>query len=318
MKNFSPIFIGGCDRSGTTLLGAMLGAHSRAITTPESQFKTEIFSESASNNYSEKMFPLLNALYKHWRFRVWDFVLTEDELNSAAEMSNVRDLMLWLVKTYALRHGQENTDIWVDHTPQNMRTVNTLLHCFPNARFIHIIRDGRAVTNSIIPLMWGPNNVVQAASWWSYHLGFGLAAETFLDRTQIMRVKYEDLVLDPLSTLNIICQFMGVEFERQMLSGGGFKIPEFSKDWHPHAEGEPLSTRVDAWKEALTSRQIEMFEAETADLLDMLGYEKVCGINARESTFWERKKGLFHGYIRRIQNTFRFFRWKRKHLHLSR
>ena len=72
----------------------------------------------------------------------------------------------WIVKKYGKHVGKPDPRIWVDHTPQNLIHAKLLVDLFPDARMIHIVRDGRAVANSLMRVDRGPNNIEDAANFW--------------------------------------------------------------------------------------------------------------------------------------------------------
>jgi hypothetical protein len=140
------------------------------------------------------------------------------------------------------------------------------------ARFIHLVRDGRGVAASVIPLDWGPNTVQRAAHWWTERICYGLAAEGYL-QDRALRVSFEDIVTTPEGTLRELCSFLEIPYESAMLEASGFDVPAFTRAQH-HLVGEaPDPSRAVAWKSHLTTRQVEMFEALTGDLLVALGYD---------------------------------------------
>ena len=168
-----PVFIGGCHRSGTTLLGALLGAHPRCLTTPESQFKTDALEGAGvPENHQE----LLNFVHRAKQMRS----LSRWELDPATldvgAVTRFADLLLDFVRAYGETVNKTSFDVWIDHTPKNIWHLCLLLSEFPDAKAIHIIRDGRAVAASVMPLDWGPNTIVASAHWWVHHVAFGLAA----------------------------------------------------------------------------------------------------------------------------------------------
>jgi hypothetical protein len=65
------IVIGGCPRSGTTLLGNALGAAERAIVTPEAQFASEALAAVASGRVAATPRDIIGFIAGHWRFRIW-------------------------------------------------------------------------------------------------------------------------------------------------------------------------------------------------------------------------------------------------------
>lgn len=148
-----PVFIGGCERSGTTLLGSMLGGHNDCLCVPEMQFKFNILRLTASGDQnSVDTVNILRRLSDRSRFRIWEL----DVASVTHKRLSCRELIEWIVTAYSQKVGKPAPAVWVDHTPANIRYAWTLLHLFPDAKMIHIIRDGRAVAASILPLDWGP------------------------------------------------------------------------------------------------------------------------------------------------------------------
>lgn len=301
VKRLMPIFVGGCSRSGTTLLGAMLGSHSKCLCTPESQFKSDILGDIQDNAGidAEQIF---NKIEGSWRYTIWDLERESVELEGN---DSYADLIMSIVKTYGKKVGKPDADIWVDHTPENIKYVASLSEIFTNARYIHLVRDGRAVASSIMSLDWGPNSVFMAAHWWASELAAGLAAESFLDKDRIMRVRYEDLVLRTEETLTKVCQFIEVEYQHEMVKAQGFNVPEYTKNQHSLIGDRPDSGRVDDWLKKLSSREIEIFESVTGELLRYLGYEPRFGAAAREITGLEKVLTMLTEVKEYILNRFR-------------
>lgn len=298
------IFIGGCERSGTTLLGAMLGAHNDSICTPESQFKIRAIQTLGWDGVNASLPSALNAIRDHWRFQVWN--LDTGPIPQGRPAESYANLLYWLVGQYSQRLGKMTATTWVDHTPHNVRFATTLGQIFPDLKLIHIVRDGRAVANSIIPLDWGPNTVIKAAPWWVEKVAYGLAVETIWTENRIARVKYEDLVQSPERTLRQLCAFVGIDYQPQMVQATGFQRPTYTKSQHTLIGEGPDPSRVAAWKEKLSPRQIECFEYLTRELLRYLGYPLLFNLRTRRPTrlerfsaeVWEIVKGKFINGLR--------------------
>ncbi len=171
-----PIFVGGCERSGTTLLGAMLGAHPACLCIPEMPFKLNILRQWDWDGDRPEARLVSRWLSRNWRFRIWGLDLGQEQW--PADRPGYRQTVEFLVAAYGRRVGKPGPQVWVDHTPANVRAACTLFQHFPDARMVHIVRDGRAVANSIMRLEWGPNEVESAAHFWTESLAWGLAAET--------------------------------------------------------------------------------------------------------------------------------------------
>jgi len=295
-----PIFILGCDRSGTTLLGAMLGSHRDHVCVPECQFVVEVFRSLRVSQDGFDPTRALKVTRRNWRFGFWKL----DPYMSPAVQQKIGGsysrFIEWLVREYAKTKGKERCGVWVDHTPTNFRYAATLRSLFPDARFIHIVRDGRGVAASIMPLDWGPNTIMQAAHWWTERLAFGLAAESCFGPGSISRVHYEDLIRRPKETLRTLSAELGIEFTEAMIEGKGFQVPRYSKNQHELVGSRPVAARADAWKNSLTRRQIAIFEAITADLLAYLGYKLVYGLSAAPPTASEEMKANQRDFWRRM------------------
>jgi hypothetical protein len=285
------IFIGGCSRSGTTLLGAMLGANPDTICVPESHFKIDVLRKLWPHHEAIDVGHVLGRLVKHWRFKIWGLDATPADLRPLVDGTRYGDLLHAMVAAYAQTENKPTATTWLDHTPENVSYANSLLTLYPDARFIHIVRDGRAVAASILPLDWGPNSVIKAARWWMRMVSFGLAAESVLSPEQIIRVRYEDLVLHPEETLQTLCQFLGIDYLPQMLDATGFRPPRYTNQQHTLIGRSANSAAINRWQERLSPRDIEIFENLTRDFLVNLGYDPLYGLQAKPPNFLEIQSG---------------------------
>ena len=303
------IFIGGCSRSGTTLLGAMLGVASQVICTPESHFKIDVLRSPARQGERVDLRQAMALIQRHWRFKIWAY----DVDATAVPYDQLRDsyacLLNYLAGGYARFLGKPQAAIWVDHTPENVSYAHTLRQLFPQAKFIHIVRDGRGVAASILPLDWGPNSIEKAARWWLRMVSFGLSAETAYGPENVIRVRYEDLVTQPESTLQQLCAFLEVEYQPEMVLASGFKPPRYTRRQHTFIGRRPDPAVAHRWRDKLSPRDTEIFEYLTRDFLNHLGYELLYGFEAQAPSFWELQKGkvaeLFRG---EIVNKFKWLR----------
>jgi len=295
-------FIGGYSRSGTTLLGAMIGAHTQCICTPESQFKIDVLrhfrgkkKEAVNIETARKM------IQDHPRYRVlWGDVADSDALIG---ISSYEELILWFVRKYAEKEGKPHPAFWVDHSPTNIKHAKILLELFPKSKFIHIIRDGRAVAASIMPLDWGPNTIDRTACSWKSRVSHYLSVESSLKNDQMLRVRYEHLIRSPESTLRDICSFLDIEYQPQMIRGSGFKVPRYQDKQHSLIGKEPDKKRINAWEKSLTPRQIEIFESIAGELLVSLGYALQYEGRAKKMGIFEKiAAGIRELYSEKIIN----------------
>jgi len=269
-----PIFVGGSPRSGTTLLGAMLGAHDRVVCLPESPFIGRLARvqrcQRADPRAAEEVHRAMRADFK---FAFWS--LSPADLSACAKVTGTgyQELIDAYAGCFALRNGRPDATSWVDHSPTNLMYSARLYAEFPQARFIHLVRDGRAVCASWMPLNWGPNTIIPAAQTWAIHVGHGLAAEAALPPAAVRRVTYEQLITEPEKVLELLCEWLGVPYQATMVTGSGLEVPIYTRNQHALI-GRPVdSRRIDDWRTKLTAREIELFEYVTGDLLMNLGYE---------------------------------------------
>ena len=299
-----PIFIGGCERSGTTLLGAMLGGHPDYLCIPEMLFKFDIPRLSGNGLYSKvDKADIVRKFAKRSRFRIWD--LDVDVASLPHELLTCRDLIEWLVTIYGQKVGKPAPVIWVDHTPANSRFAQTLFSLFPDAKLIHLVRDGRAVAASVLPLDWGPNEIDSAARFWAERLAYGLAAESRWPQ-QVIRVSYEELVQDPQATLQRLCRLLAIDYDPAMSRAAGFRVPRYTAQQHALVGSSPNPERIHAWERQLTPRQIEIFESLAAGLLESLGYVPQFGLHARKMSRAEQAVcGIRELYKKELMNRYR-------------
>jgi hypothetical protein len=282
----------------------MLGAHPDCICVPEMQFKIDIAASWKEVHSSGDIAETLETIIRSDRFRVW-WGLNRQVRALPSEVSSSRDLIEWFVRAYGADVGKPAPSIWIDHSPNNLRYAASLLDVFPDAHFIHIVRDGRAVAASTMVVDWGPSEIIDAARFWLQALSYGLAAE--LDQSaRVTRVRYEDLVLNTPVELERVCQEVGIPFEGAMVEGAGFKVPPYSAKPHALVGMAATASRVRAWEEDLTPREIEIFESITGDVLRYLGYVPRFGLKAAPPSTVERyvmrAKELYkRGVVKRLR-----------------
>jgi hypothetical protein len=267
-----PVFIFGAERSGTTLLGSILGTHSRCVATPESQFTWTLHHALSRSGEGFQLERAIKLLRKDFRFRLWNIEITADDFKDY-QVTSYAEFILAFVTIYTQSVGRPNADFWIDHTPGNIRIAAFLRHLFPEAKFIHIVRDGRAVAASIKVRNWGIKSMHTLSKRWAEKVGYGAAAEGFLGSERVLRVHYEALVQQAEETVKELCAFLDVPFENEMITGKGFALPQYTRDMHSLVGQPPDAKRVDAWRESLTPKETATFEYYTKDMLLYFGYQ---------------------------------------------
>lgn len=267
------VFAGGCPRSGTMMLGAILAGSPEVIAVPASDFKVPILKRKLELN-SSTVREILDEVNSNPRFKLWEMpikAVSEEEMFQSRS-PNTPDIFTWLFQEYAKFKGKTGSGVLLDRTPNNVTCVQLLLEAFPEAKFLHLVRDGRGVAASVLPLDWGPVTIQAAAELWLKRLSFGLAVE-LAHPSRVMRVKYEDILSSPDTTIKKICDWTGIPFEQKMITCSGLQVPNYTKNAHKLIGKGIVSGRATAWKKSLTPDQIREFEYWTLDMLPLLDYE---------------------------------------------
>ena len=312
-----PVFIGGHPRSGTTLLGDLIGSHSDCICTPESQFKISVYRrQNLQGNDAPDLRKTAEIIGKHWRFRIWGIDIAGIPYS---EMHSYRELILWTCRDRMPSSlSRPHAGMWIDHTPANIQYADTLAELFPAARFIHLVRDGRAVAASIIPLDWGANTIDRAAYSWKEYISYGIAAEASLGDDRILRVRFEDLIHQPHRTLERICLFLHLQYQPRMMQGGWLQGTGVYRPCSMPFSGKNLTRKGHVpGRKSSPPRQIEIFESIAGELLSSLGYPLLYGNGARKMNGMDKiVSGIQEIYKGKIANKFRRQERKKRALKL--
>ena len=121
---------------------------------------------------------------------------------------------------------------WIHQTGSKVKHAAELLELFPNAKFIHLIRDGRSVANSLMSCDWGPNTILAGDHYWRSELTYGLAAESYLKPDLNIQIRYDDLVEKLSETTHQLGDFLNLPFEAHLLQPQGFQVPDYSQRQH--------------------------------------------------------------------------------------
>lgn len=266
----APFFIIGSARSGTTLLRLMLNAHPEVAVPPESRFVVELYKSSDAVDATQ----LLAALARHKRFEAWDLPIeaVRDELGPGVSAAYA-DVMRAAYRAYARVHGKRR---WGDKTPRYVEHLPLLSKLFPDARFIHLVRDGRNVALSYADLPFGPKTVAKAARLWAERVASGVANGRDLGSDRYLEIRYEDMVEDAEGQAKELCDFLDLPFDPGMLDyterARDAVLPRASR-YNPHVVEAPR-THVRTWEKDMPESHVEIFEAVAGPVLDRLGYER--------------------------------------------
>jgi hypothetical protein len=152
-----------------------------------------------------------------------------------------------------------------------------LAELLPEARFLHLIRDGRDVALSYLAADFGVESLTDAAIYWDRFVRQGRTAGQAIGPNRYMELSYEDLVSDAESTIRRVCEFIELTFDPEMLTYfqrvEGLHAGLYHAQQHTNLFKPPTSGLRD-WRRDMSPGDVALFEALAGDLLSDLGYER--------------------------------------------
>jgi hypothetical protein len=277
-----PIFVVGSDRSGTTLLRLMLTCHPEIAIPPESMFALELYPTWGTVRLQEvdQIRSLCDRLYDDVMFREWQVERQTLEQAAIEQLPLSFAGFVGLVYTTYAQQYQPTATRWGDKNPRYTMHLAWLWRLFPEAKVIHIIRDGRAVFSSFRETnrkagrtIW-PETVSAAARSWTIRL---TKARKHRANPNYAEVFYEELVQTPEAELRRICAFLDLQYDPLMLDFAdanrrGELVPKRQLVWHDATLRPVQDLRVSAWQHVLAPSDITRFELMTGHHLLSCGY----------------------------------------------
>ena len=255
-----PFFVVGANRSGTTLLRLMLGAHPRLAVPDELIYFRHRMAGADPRHWrnpgvSEADY---DAFVREWLDQTAEALpgLSRDDLAAIADRiverpeRDLREPYRTVAQAWADRQGKVR---WGEKTPGNVFYVDVLLDMFPEARFIHLVRDPRAGVHSMIQAgQFGPDPVLCALNRRRFVLEGGALLERVVPPAQRTLLRYEDLVQDPERTARELCEFLGERFDPAMLAfhrRSAEVMTEDAASGHNALATRPVTaSRQEAWR----------------------------------------------------------------------
>jgi hypothetical protein len=280
-------FIIGHGRSGTTLLRLMLDAHSCLAIPPETGFLAHAAGLLDDEATARERFLTLVTTYKTWP----DLGIESDQLRTALETIEpftLADGVRALYRAYAQRHGKPR---FGDKTPGYTAKLHKVQAVLPEARFIHIIRDGRDVALSMRDVWFGRDGSIdEHIDHWRRQIQQARACSARCP--WYLEVRYEDLVRGPQAELRRICDFIELPYEHSMLryferaksrlnevtswlhADGTVRVPKSERLFqHRFTSYPPMQERIFRYRCEMTDNERQRCVTIAGDLLTELGYD---------------------------------------------
>lgn len=227
-----PVFIIGSGRCGTTLLRGILDHHPNIAVTPELKFFDQILARRRNYTGAERSLEAMKEITRstirefsgllHDQITV-DTAEVEQKLQDAENYAEIFGLLLRAYKT------KDNTKVVIEKTPRNVFHLRQIHNMFPQARFIHMVRDGREFCASAHRRGWS-ESIYELCAWWREAL---CSFEHFLHKhsdkkEDIIRVWYEDLTSTPERELRGLLNFLDVNADNLDIRKALSDLPQAS------------------------------------------------------------------------------------------
>jgi hypothetical protein len=281
-------FVVGVGRSGTTLLRLMLDAHPQLAIPAETHFIPELI-ERATDGVRDNELAASITRARNWG----DFGLDAEEFTgriAVLDRGGAAAVIRCFYELYAERRGKPR---WGDKTPIYVTSMRRIGCELGEARFVHLIRDGRDVALSRRKRGMGAGKpIADAAERWKRRIERARDQARRL-RGRYLELRFEDLIDDPEPALRRVCELVGLEYDPSMLAyheGAGDRLAEMGGDLdarqgrparsgaerlasHALATRPPRAERTEAWRTEMGEADRREFEAVAGGLLADLGYD---------------------------------------------
>jgi Sulfotransferase family len=226
-----PIFVGGTARSGTHAIGRLLDAHPRYhMIKLETRFVSATAGLVDLLNDETTMPRFLEKCFGKWwsrglrHIRGLQLIVERDRFEAAiAQFQEGYEDDRWKASSRLIRELLDPTaeragkPAWVELSGQNIRTAPTLRKLFPDARFIHMVRDGRAVVAGIVRKRDMPDDLDYAMHHWQERVRGSAAALRQLPPGSALTIQLEDLAAhDRERTYARLVDFLALEHDGPM------------------------------------------------------------------------------------------------------
>lgn len=279
------IFTGGSGRSGTTIVGKMLGRHPDVqVASPiEIKFLTAgngLLDVVENRRFHKNGKPVIRkdgnlTKFEKCILNKWWIRESKDGDKTGLHLGIGRDLLeeflsqlrldIEIDREQAARNffrkfvnsqlAQRRRSRWVDTTPPNLMRSSAISTLLPGSKFIHMVRDGRDVACSVVREKWGPSEHFEALEWWRKRL-LTVLDESKKNPDSILHVWLEELIHHERDkTFHNIADFAKLSDSPKMYS-------------YFNEEMQPKSANSQRWKNEI--KKAKKFSARYEEIIEEL------------------------------------------------
>ena len=266
-----PLIVLGVGRSGTTLLRVMLNRSSEIAIPYESFFVTPL---AQRHGRRPKLDDFVDDLGRFYQLYEWG-IGPEEVRPRLREGMTTGEAIAAVFDVYAEHEGKPR---WGDKTPLYMQHLPLLEALFPDAFWVHLVRDGRDAALSFLELPEGfagktwaqPRTAAQFAARWRMEIRSARRLGAHVGG-RYLELRYEELVAEPERELRRVCEHASLTWEPGMLDHD--VAPEVSAMPEHRNLARPPTPGLRDWRNQMSREDAVAFEEVASDVLQSSGYE---------------------------------------------
>lgn len=268
-----PVYVAGQERSGTSLMYALLASHPNIAMTRRTNLWTHFYDQYGDLSEPENLNACLEmlGLYKRIRPLKLDPARVRNEFHQGEQTYG--RLFAIIEGHYAERLGKPR---WGDKSLHTERYADAIFAAYPHATILHMMRDPRDRYASALT-RWEVNRSGVgggAAVWLSSVKLANQNQKKYPERYKIVR--YETLASEPEETLRDICAFIDEPFDPVMLTMNGaksFRDEGGNSSYTTYKPGRISTRSIGRFRKVLSKRQINFLQLLCSKEMKALDYQ---------------------------------------------
>ena len=278
------VFAVGCARSGTTLLQRMLDNHPELAVANDTHFILSAIDKATLQGGNDPILTtqIVDDTLSYYRFS--RLGLNEAQVRAAAE--NAPTYSAFVSNLYDVFGSMHGKPFAGEKTPSYCASIPILSGLFPDAKFIHLVRDGRDVALSVLEWadrrdrkrgpakleFWEQDPLATTALWWSWTVRRAMEGAGLAGRDLVLTLHHRELVDDPEASMRRVCDFLGLRYSESM-------VRYYEGKENPGGRGSAKrrwlrpTPGLRDWRTQMSREDIEVFCGLAGDVLEEAGYD---------------------------------------------
>lgn len=264
-KDDKIIFIGGVQRSGTTLLRNILNMHPSIKIGYENAFYKRLFDKYHAGLGLENISEFIADLKNTKRFERWSLnfhSLKKRLLEFDRALTYTEAIICVLNEFFSINYNNERF-VGIKN-PNAVLHINFIYSLFPNAKIIILVRDPRAILASEKTKRLRAGDYDSPELIWKTFRRFSILCRNLKQhKGSIKKTYFRELIKSPEKSTVDICDFLGVRWDKSLLDfykGKHEPLLERDKEQHKLSVQKLDFSRIDAFREVLSNNEILLIE----------------------------------------------------------